>query len=56
MDSLFKAAEGGESWEDRLEELARQVALCRALSNVMSNSRSATASRAWEVRQISLAT
>ena len=28
MDSLFDAAEGGESREERLEELARQVAVC----------------------------
>jgi hypothetical protein len=35
VDSLFDAAEGSEGWEDRLEELARQVAVCSALSNVM---------------------
>jgi uracil-DNA glycosylase family 4 len=28
VDSLFDAAEGGESREERLEELARQVAVC----------------------------
>ncbi len=28
MDSLFDAAEGGENREERLEELARQVAVC----------------------------
>ena len=28
MDSLFDAADGGENREDRLEELARQVAVC----------------------------
>ena len=28
MDSLFDAAEGGESREERLDELARQVAVC----------------------------
>ena len=28
MDNLFDAAEGGESREERLEELARQVAVC----------------------------
>jgi uracil-DNA glycosylase len=28
MDSLFDAAEGGESRKERLEELARQVAVC----------------------------
>jgi DNA polymerase len=28
MDSLFDAAEGGEGREERLEELARQVAVC----------------------------
>jgi hypothetical protein len=27
-DSLFDAAEGGESREERLEKLARQVAVC----------------------------
>jgi len=44
VDSLFDAAEGGESREERLEELARQVAVCTRCDLALSRTNTVFAS------------